>query len=340
RYHSEGTWQQLTFTGSGSLSTNSVGGINDAKDVTFTLLLHGQIAYGPDGVAQPLAPLVSAAYGGGSVAVAGELNAKGEIMAEMVIGQTGQRLVRLAPAEPCVSNCIRIASIDMRGKGPSRCDQGQAAAKSRVSVTDEAGNPLSGVTVTAHYMDDYWLDETIVGVTNARGQVSFTHRGPPCVGGIAILVTDATDLGTRTLDRTTGVLADYVLPLPNIGPWDGFSDNRTLLEGVSDKALPIGFALSQNYPNPFNPATTINYQLPVDAFVTLTVTDVLGRTVAVPVSRHEAAGYKSVRFDGSNLTSGIYFYRLQALSTDGRPLDLSSGQAGEFVETRKLMFMK
>ena len=81
--------------------------------------------------------------------------------------------------------------------------------------------------VTGHFFDDYWLDETVVGMTNANGQVTFKHVGPPCVGAIAFLVADAEAIQARTLsptvaqralrstfDRTTGILTNYVIPLP------------------------------------------------------------------------------------------------------------------------------
>ncbi len=84
---------------------------------------------------------------------------------------------------------------------------------------------------------------------------------------------------------------------------------------VEDENLPAGFKLYQNYPNPFNPSTTIRYTIPslgkpVD--VKLAVYDVLGRKVTELVNGTEAPGEYSVVFDGSNLSSGIYYYRLEA----------------------------
>jgi hypothetical protein len=76
--------------------------------------------------------------------------------------------------------------------------------------------------------------------------------------------------------------------------------------------LPKAFALYENFPNPFNPTTTIRYDLPTSSFVRLTVFNILGEPIATLVNGIEHAGERSVLFDASNLSSGIYFYRLQS----------------------------
>jgi hypothetical protein len=82
----------------------------------------------------------------------------------------------------------------------------------------------------------------------------------------------------------------------------------------SRPALSQTFELHQNYPNPFNPTTTISYELPTAQNVALTVYDILGRAVAVLVNKKQTAGNYSIHFDGQNLASGIYFYRLKTPS--------------------------
>ncbi|MFQ3597458.1 MAG: T9SS type A sorting domain-containing protein [Chloroherpetonaceae bacterium] len=83
--------------------------------------------------------------------------------------------------------------------------------------------------------------------------------------------------------------------------------------------------LSQNYPNPFNPTTMIRYQLPEASMVKIQVFDMLGRVVATLASERKDAGIYEVPFNASTLSSGTYFYRLQA---------------GLFVETKKMMLVK
>ena len=89
--------------------------------------------------------------------------------------------------------------------------------------------------------------------------------------------------------------------------------------------LPEAFKLDQNYPNPFNPSTTIRYSLPQRSRVSLTVFNTLGQQVATLVNEAQEADYHDVRFDGSGLASGVYFYRIMA---------------GTFVATKKLLLIR
>lgn len=88
---------------------------------------------------------------------------------------------------------------------------------------------------------------------------------------------------------------------------------------------PKEFKLEQNFPNPFNPVTTIQYQLPQDARVILKVYDILGSEVTTLVNEEQAAGYKEIKFNASNLASGMYIYRIQA---------------DKFVSVKKMMVLK
>ncbi len=75
---------------------------------------------------------------------------------------------------------------------------------------------------------------------------------------------------------------------------------------------PAGFRLEQNYPNPFNPSTSISYQLAAPGMVSLKVYDILGNLVTTLVNEDKPAGDHTVRFEGYNLSSGVYFYQLRA----------------------------
>ncbi len=111
------------------------------------------------------------------------------------------------------------------------------------------------------------------------------------------------------------------------------SGKRISVTVSPEQVVPKEIALFQNYPNPFNPATTISFALPSDATVTLKVFNVLGEVVATLLDKSEqSGGYHNIRFDASDLSSGIYYYQLQASGAE-----LPSAQ---FNQTRKLILIK
>ena len=86
-----------------------------------------------------------------------------------------------------------------------------------------------------------------------------------------------------------------------------------------------GYALYQNYPNPFNPVTSINYTIPNSDFVSIEVYDVLGNKIETLVNEYKTAGNYQAEFNGSNISSGVYFCRMQD---------------GDFVKTRKMILLR
>lgn len=130
----------------------------------------------------------------------------------------------------------------------------------------------------------------------------------------------------------TGRAAEQLAVLPPYmfsGTYDLSVWKRPLSEliGISDKRyrVPAEFSLMQNYPNPFNPNTIISYDLKKYADVKLAVYDILGKEIKVLVNRKQSAGTYEVRFDGTNLASGVYFYKLTA---------------GDFTGTKKMVLVK
>jgi hypothetical protein len=102
-------------------------------------------------------------------------------------------------------------------------------------------------------------------------------------------------------------------------------DLSTAVPGGFSSVLPDKFLLEQNYPNPFNPATTIKYCLAKKSHVCLEIYNIIGQRVVKLIDRNLEAGYHDVRFDGSGLTSGVYFCCLRA---------------GDFMQTRKLLLLR
>ena len=101
--------------------------------------------------------------------------------------------------------------------------------------------------------------------------------------------------------------------------------------------LPDQYTLYQNYPNPFNPTTSIDFDFPEAANVTLTVYNMLGQEVATLLNHEEFdAGEQTVDFDASSLASGVYIYRMVAQSLD----DDGNVTAQSFTQTKKMLLMK
>ena len=126
--------------------------------------------------------------------------------------------------------------------------------------------------------------------------------------------------GVRTTksdtSRLVGLLASGVV----------YGDTIAVMTGVRSVSPPAHeFALLQNYPNPFNPSTMIRYGLPNRSHVSLTVYNTLGQRVTQLVNGEVDAGYHEVKFDGKDLSSGVYFYRMTA---------------GIYTSTRKLVVVK
>ncbi len=89
--------------------------------------------------------------------------------------------------------------------------------------------------------------------------------------------------------------------------------------------IPNSFVLHQNYPNPFNPVTSITFEIPTASFVTLKVFDITGKELQTLVDENKNAGTYQVTFNGANLSSGIYYVKLQS---------------GNISQIRKMMLIK
>ena len=122
------------------------------------------------------------------------------------------------------------------------------------------------------------------------------------------------------------------LPSSNIDLIAAWIDEGALeeLNTKNNKASPELFTLHQNYPNPFNPVTNLDYDLPEDAMVNITVFDMMGKVVSTLVNDQQSAGYKTLQWNatsnsGQPISAGLYIYTIRA---------------GEFSKTRKMILLK
>jgi len=129
------------------------------------------------------------------------------------------------------------------------------------------------------------------------------------------------------------VFASFLMLTSDSGKVSSFVDNALTWFGTSktssvpaeDYGIVQKYNLSQNYPNPFNPETQISYSIAKAGLVKLAIYNVLGQKVADLVDEHKEANSYKVTFDASDLTSGLYFYRLEA---------------GDYSKTMKMMLLQ
>ncbi|MBV6419774.1 MAG: hypothetical protein DAHOPDDO_00999 [Ignavibacteriaceae bacterium] len=181
------------------------------------------------------------------------------------------------------------------------------------------GNTLSGIHQLANAVIDIyeansseglpsayqWLGSTL---TNSSGVFSFDVTDPSI---------DAFSLTASTTSMGTSSFAYF----------------ETVTDAQDNEETPTEFALKQNYPNPFNPSTTISFSIPNESFVSLKIFNSLGEEVEELVNETKPAGKYSIDFNASELTSGVYFYRLRTKGPE-----INSGQG--IIQTRKMILVK
>ena len=180
-------------------------------------------------------------------------------------------------------------------------------------------------TINVQQESDYSISATMGAVT-AGGQFVLEFQN----GTTSPFIAAATGkLSTfKIVANTFHILAGKQIVRLHITQTPDFSINYlkfSVVTSVDKEKIPTDFELFNNYPNPFNPETKISYQMPVTSYISVKVFDILGREVRTLVDGIKKAGMYTIDFNGSELPSGIYFYRLQA---------------GSFTETKKLVLVK
>ena len=163
--------------------------------------------------------------------------------------------------------------------------------------------------------------DSLVYFVNGLGGANRYSFGTPVSGSI---IRYNSDWGAmKASEVQSGVLFQFFNRSGDL--IDSHTISETVVNGIDESSIINEYKLYQNYPNPFNPTTTIAYILPKTSFVTLKVYDMLGREVSTLVSNTKPAGKYTVKFDGSELSSGIYICQLRA---------------NNFIESKKFVLMK
>jgi len=203
-------------------------------------------------------------------------------------------------------------------------------------------------TLTINGMDLYF------GVDiSGRERLSYSLPPKPPAGALDVrfkgdtrIALDKAEIEIMSPYKSLTIICDVILDAGEHINWVLISENGSeyILDESSEitvpkeetftlekkAVLPMGCTLHQNYPNPFNPITSLRYDLPEQAQVTLTVYDLMGREVTQLVNSVQDAGYRSVQWDatdmhGKPVSAGVYLYQIRA---------------GEFVQTRKMVLLK
>jgi hypothetical protein len=179
-------------------------------------------------------------------------------------------------------------------------------------------------TVTNYVSDFLGYEHPRDNVVLSGNDKTFLAYSALYNGFVPLVLTEEDGIGLWPWggNNTALVMASggYLYAFNPYGSSTGIDDHHG-----SDETVPYEFSLSQNYPNPLNPVTTIKFDIPVNSIVRLKLYNILGEEVITLVNEERPAGTYEIEFDASSLTSGIYFYRLQA---------------GSFVQTKKMILLR
>jgi minor extracellular serine protease Vpr len=242
---------------------------------------------------------------------------------------------------PGTSGTIMGVSVGIRGTSFT----GGAGTSLNCDIYSNTSGSLKGIPGTKiagvkRVLDslDYWttvhfdlLPQKIAVAAGTDYHVVLSMSNAAAGDSIQILADD----GTANNDNRSSMRLGSTWT--NSGSWSTSANRNIRIRPVilstsaslavpgEDENVPLRWVLEQNYPNPFNPVTIIRYQVPVASSVRLAVYDLLGREVSLLVNEKKEPGTHQVTFDGSHLSTGVYFYRMEA---------------GAKVETRKFCLLK
>lgn len=192
-----------------------------------------------------------------------------------------------------------------------------------------------GVTISGT-ASDVWIFQVAQNLTLANGAI-ITLSGGAQASNIFWQIAGQVTLGTTSdfkgiilcqtlIDMQTGGILNGRMLAQTAVTLDANNVNSpTVVKVVENGLAPQEFALYQNYPNPFNPTSTIQYAIPQTGFVNISIYDILGEEIRVLVNEEKTPGNYEIIFDGKDLASGVYFYKIRT---------------GEFSQIKKMVLMR
>ena len=249
------------------------------------------------------------------------------IMVRIDSAKTGDYFFALLPSNSTTNFTCRVYAKDTLG-----------AVYFGLSKNSASGGPITYTTASYSYGTTYLLvakykfnsgstadDEVSLFVVS--GIIPNTEPSVPSVGPLTGAATDVGNIGRVSVRQGTATSSPTLIIDGILGgkSWSAIITGLQNISTVTNK-----FFLSQNYPNPFNPETNINFSIPSNGFVNMRVFNSLGQEVNSLVSDNLTAGTYNTRFNGSNLSSGVYCCKIEFTSHEGK----------FFTDIKKLVLIK
>ena len=266
---------------------------------------------------------------------------------------------------PEISYLMNLTQLDLGGNQLSGEIPPEIGSLTNLNILDLAGNQLTG-TLPPEIGNLANLTELELGGNQVMGAIppeignlesltfihleynQFTGEIPAEIGNLTNLVwlnfvhnqltgeipSSICNLDMNWSDPNNFNISENQLcpPYPDcIEEYVGDQDTTNCVQiSIMDETFPLTYKLHSAYPNPFNPVTTLNYDLPEDELVNITIYDMMGRVVKTLINDQQTAGYKSIQWNATNKTgqpvsTGVYLYTIQA---------------GEFRQTKKMVLLK
>lgn len=228
--------------------------------------------------------------------------------------------------------CYKMGAVGSPGVSWYPADPNQAQIQVSILGKLSLSASISGPTSRSFNQDGTWTASVSGGVPsyhyhwyykypNNSYVLSYPHPDLPPTGYWNSISIDSPNLTRHdqqtfqlkcvVTDAANTIVTSNILTVTIGGAKAAATKNNS-----TTKSLPKDYELMQNYPNPFNPSTVISYSIPEAAEVEISIYDELGRRVKELENNFEEAGYHNINFNASNLSSGIYFYRITAKSGD------------------------
>lgn len=241
--------------------------------------------------------------------------------------KTGDYFVAMLPSTSTTNYTARLYAKDSSGSISFGLSKGAASGGPIVYGANGFTLGTTYLLVVKYVFNTSSNTDDVMSLFVISGAIPGTEPMTPYVGPVTGTVNDPANL-SRFAVRQGSSSSSPTLNIDGIRiakTWAGISTSIKIQSGIADN-----FSLSQNYPNPFNPTTNIKFSIPSQGFVTLKVYNTLGKEVSSLVNNSLSTGTYEVNFNASNLSSGVYYYKINFTNIEGK----------NFSDTKKLMLVK